>query len=214
MVYGIIKLINFAHCDIYMIGAYVGFYCLTLLNLGFVPSLLIAMAICTALGVAIEKIAYKPLRNSPRIAVLITAIGVSLFLEYGMVALVGAGVQSYPEMSGFFATKINLDNIAISMMQIVIVGVSVLDDPAPPSSKRPRWQGDACGLLDADAALDGHKCRRNYFLYVYAGFGFAGAAGVMVGMLYKSIRPLMGHLPGIRCLSPRYSAVSAAYPAR
>jgi branched-chain amino acid transport system permease protein len=201
MVYGIIKLINFAHCDIYMIGAYVGFYCLTLLNLGFVPSLLIAMAICTALGVAIEKIAYKPLRNSPRIAVLITAIGVSLFLEYGMVALVGAGVQSYPEMGGFFATKINLDNIAISMMQIVIVGVSVLLMILLQFIVKKTKMGKAMRAvsLDADAArLMGINVDATISFTFMLGSAFAGAAGVMVGMLYKSIRPLMGYLPGIK----------------
>ena len=66
MVYGIIRLINFAHCDIYMIGAYVGYFCMTFLKLGLVPSLLIAMLVCTILGVLIERIAYRPLRNAAR----------------------------------------------------------------------------------------------------------------------------------------------------
>lgn len=84
MVYGIIKLINFAHGDILMIGAYVGLGCV-LFNMSFIPAVLIAMVICAALGVVTEKVAYKPLRNAPRIAVLITAIGVSFLLEYVMV---------------------------------------------------------------------------------------------------------------------------------
>ena len=78
MVYGIIQLINFAHGDVYMVGAYVGYASMSFLGLDFFTSLLVAMAACTVLGVIIERVAYKPLRNSTRIAVLITAIGVSL----------------------------------------------------------------------------------------------------------------------------------------
>ena len=77
MVYGIIKLINFAHGDIYMLGAYFGFLAITYLHVGFFPAILISMALCAILGVVIERIAYKPLRNATRIAALITAIGVS-----------------------------------------------------------------------------------------------------------------------------------------
>jgi branched-subunit amino acid ABC-type transport system permease component len=82
MVYGIINLINFAHGDIYMVGAYVGFAVTTFLHLDFFTSLVISMLVCAALGICIEKVAYKPIRNSTRIAALITAISVSLFLEY------------------------------------------------------------------------------------------------------------------------------------
>lgn len=82
MVYGIIKLINFAHGDVFMIGAFVGFYGLTHWHIGFIPSLLAAMVICSILGVVIERLAYKRLRNATRIAALITAIGMSLLIEY------------------------------------------------------------------------------------------------------------------------------------
>jgi branched-chain amino acid transport system permease protein len=90
MVYGIIKLINFAHGDVYMIGAYVGFAATVYARLGFFWAMIISMAACAVLGVVIERIAYKPLRASGRIAVLITAIGVSLLLEYVMMFFVGA----------------------------------------------------------------------------------------------------------------------------
>ena len=82
MVYGIILLINFAHGDIMMVGAYVGFFSITMLGSNVFVALLFAMLACAVLGVLIEKIAYRPLRNSTRIAALITAIGASLFLEY------------------------------------------------------------------------------------------------------------------------------------
>lgn len=86
MVYGIIKLINFAHGDIYMIGAYVGFCNVNVQNV-FIPALLSAMVIAAIVGMIIERLAYRPLRKAPKIAVLITAIGVSLLLEYGMMLL-------------------------------------------------------------------------------------------------------------------------------
>lgn len=201
MVYGIIKLINFAHCDIYMIGAYVGYFCLTGLKLGFVPSLLIAMVLCTALGVGIEKIAYKPLRNSPRIAVLITAIGVSLFLEYGMVFLMGAGVRSYPTMTGVLADQFTAGGIIISMQQIIIVGVSVLLMILLQFIVKRTKMGKAMRAvsLDADAArLMGINVDATISFTFMLGSAFAGAAGVMVGMYYVSIKPLMGYLPGIK----------------
>ena len=80
MVYGIIKLINFAHGDIYMVGAYLGFFAVTNLGLPIVPALILAMVVTGLLGIVIEKLAYKPLRHAPRVSALISAIGVSLFL--------------------------------------------------------------------------------------------------------------------------------------
>lgn len=103
MVYGIVKLINFAHGDIFMIGAFVGFYSITILKLGFFPSLILAMVVCSIFGVLIERIAYKPLRNATRIAVLITAIGVSLFLEYSTIYLRGHSPK--PIRGTFFLQK-------------------------------------------------------------------------------------------------------------
>lgn len=81
MVYGIIKLINFAHGDIYMVGAYVGFYAVTMTKMSIIPALIISMVVTGLLGILVEKIAYKPLRKAPRISLLITAIGVSFSLN-------------------------------------------------------------------------------------------------------------------------------------
>ncbi len=86
MIYGIIRLINFAHGDIYMLGAYFGYFATAILKMSFIPSLIIAMVLAAITGMVIERAAYRPLRSAPRIAVLITAIGVSLFLEYGSIS--------------------------------------------------------------------------------------------------------------------------------
>ena len=201
MVYGIIQLINFAHCDIYMIGAYTGYFCLTFFHLGFIPSLLIAMVVCTILGVTIEKVAYKPLRNETRIAALITAIGVSLFLEYGMMFFVGANVSTYPEMTGLLAEHYTLGEIMISMQQIMIVGITLLLMILLQFIVKKTKIGRAMRAvsLDADAArLMGINVDATISFTFVLGSAFAGAAGVMVGVYYTSINPLMGYLPGIK----------------
>ena len=126
MVYGIIKLINFAHCDVYMIGAYIGYVCMAKLGLGFLQSLFISMVFSTILGIVIEKIAYRPLRNATRIAALITAIGVSLFLEYTTMFFASANVRTYPPMTGFMARTFKIGDIVISAQQILIAIITVI----------------------------------------------------------------------------------------
>jgi branched-chain amino acid transport system permease protein len=97
MVYGIIKLINFAHGDVMMVGAYVGFLSITAFHTNIWIALIIAMIACAVLGMVIDRLAYKPLRNASRIAALITAIGVSLFLEYVFVWIFTPSQRSFPE---------------------------------------------------------------------------------------------------------------------
>jgi branched-chain amino acid transport system permease protein len=201
MVYGIIKLINFAHCDVYMIGAYAGYFCMTALHIGFVPSLLISMVLCALLGVGIEKAAYKPLRNATRIAVLITAIGVSLLLEYVMMFFAGADVRSYPQMTGLLAEKYNIGNVVISMQQIMIVGVTVVLMILLQIIVKKTRIGKAMRAVsqDADAArLMGVNVDGTISFTFLIGSALAGAAGIMVGVYYNSINPLMGYLPGIK----------------
>jgi len=201
MVYGIIKLINFAHSDVYMIGAYIGYFCMTSLRLGFVSSLLIAMVFCTLLGVAIEKIAYKPLRNATKIAVLITAIGVSLFLEYGTMFIVGPTVRSYPAMRGIMVKTFKLANITITMQQVLIVGITVILMILLQFIVKKTRIGKAMRAvsLDQDAAmLMGVNVNTTISFTFALGSALAGAAGILVGVYYNSINPLMGTLPGLK----------------
>ena len=125
MVYGIIKLINFAHGDIYMVGAYIGYFVITGLHLGVVPAIIIAMAACALLGVVIEKIAYKPLRHASRITSLITAIGVSLFLEYTMQYFMGAGVRTMPD-DVLLEGVLQIGGVSITYTQLMIFVIAVL----------------------------------------------------------------------------------------
>ena len=201
MVYGIIQLINFAHGEIYMVGAYVGYACMTFLQLGFFESLLIAMISCSALGVVIERVAYKPLRASTRIAALITAIGVSLLLQYTMMAFVGADVRTYPPLPDYLTTSFDVGGVVISSQSILIIGTSVLLMLALQFIVHRTRLGKAMRAvsMDADAArLMGINVDNTISFTFMLGSALAGAAGVLVGVYYNSINPLMGVLPGLK----------------
>ena len=199
MVYGIIKLINFAHGDIYMLGEYIGFIVTTKLGLGFVPALLISMVGCAIIGMTIERIAYKPLRHATRITALITAIGVSYFLEAGTQRVMGAGVQTFPNV--FVNETIMLGNVRISTQQIVIFVVTIVLMVALQFLVNKTKIGRAMRAVsvDADAArLMGVNVNATISFTFAIGSALAGAAGVLVGVYYNSINPLMGMLPGIK----------------
>lgn len=199
MIYGIIKLINFAHGDVYMIGAYIGFAVTTYTSLGFFPALIIAMAGCTVLGVTIEKIAYKPLRNSSRIAVLITAIGMSFFLEYTMMFFVGAEVRSYPTLLS--KKTFNFGDVIINMQQIYIVLTAVALMILLQFIVHKTKTGKAMRAVSVDkeaAQLMGINVNTTISFTFAIGSAFAGAAGVLVGIYYNSIDPLMGMMPGLK----------------
>ena len=125
MVYGIIKLINFAHGDIYMLGAFTAFYATTFFHLNFFVALIIAMLLCGVLGVVIERIAYKPLRHATRITALITAMGVSYVLEYTMQYFAGSDVKTFPT-DLLENTAFSLGGVRITMMQIYIFVITII----------------------------------------------------------------------------------------
>ena len=106
MVYGIIKLINFAHGDVFMLGAFIGFYAIARWEMNIFLALILAMILCAVIGVIIERVAYKRLRNATRIAALITAIGVSLLIEYTVIFFRGASPEAYPQV--FTITNIEI----------------------------------------------------------------------------------------------------------
>jgi len=199
MVYGIIKLINFAHGDVYMMGAYIGFAATTYANLGFFPALVISMVSCAILGMVIEKVAYKPLRNSTRIAVLITAIGVSLLLEYVMMFFVGAEVRSYPKLLS--EKSIYLGNVIINMQQIYIVATAFVLMLILQFIVNKTKIGKSMRAVSADkdaAELMGIRVDRTISYTFAIGSALAGAGGVLVGIYYNSIDPLMGMMPGLK----------------
>ena len=201
MVYGIIQLINFAHGDVYMVGAYVGFFTMTTLRLGFFESILIAMAACSLLGVVIERVAYRPLRTSPRITLLITAIGVSLILEYTMMYFVGARVRSYPPLPDYLAGSFTVGGMIVKNLQVVIISVSVALMVILQLIVKKTRVGKAMRAVSQDqeaARLMGINVDTTISLTFAIGSALAGAAGVLVGLYYNSINPLMGIMPGLK----------------
>ncbi|MEA4988876.1 MAG: branched-chain amino acid ABC transporter permease [Anaerovorax sp.] len=199
MVYGIIKLINFAHGDIYMIGAYIGYAAITFAHLGFFPAMVISMIACGLLGVVTEKVAYKPLRNASRIAVLITAIGVSLLMEYVMMFFVSPDVRSYPAV---LTNKVfHIGNVIINKQQIYIIVTAIVLMLVLQFIVHKTKVGKAMRAvsIDKDAAeLMGIKVDQTISYTFAIGSAMAGAAGVLVGIYYNSIDPLMGIMPGLK----------------
>lgn len=201
MVYGIIKLINFAHGDIFMVGAYIAFLSVAYLKLGLIPSLLISMIFCSVLGILIEKFAYKPLRNSPRIAALITAIGVSLLLENLMQIIMGADSRVFPRLVAeknyhLFQGRIVINNKQIYLLIITILLMIILNFVV---KKTKIGKAMRAVSQDMDAArLMGINVDTTISYTFAIGSALAAAAGVLVGLYYNTINPLMGVLPGLK----------------
>lgn len=199
MVYGIIKLINFAHGDVFMIGAFIGFYAIAKWELGFFPALLLAMTVCAVFGVLIERIAYKRLRNATRIAALITAIGVSLLIEYTTIFFRGAQPAAYPEV---MENKIlDVFGVQISNISLLILSVAVILMILLQFIVHKTKIGKAMRAVshDADAAkLMGINVDNTISATFAIGSALAGAAGVIFGVYYTKIDPLMGVIPGVK----------------
>ena len=199
MVYGIIKLINFAHGDIYMMGAFIGYFLITKYHMNFFVALVLTMVLTAILGVVIEFLAYRPLRHSTRIAALITAIGVSFFLEYSMVRLVGANKHAFPQTLA--TVKYNLGPVSVTNVQLIILGVSIFLMLALQFIVQKTKMGKAMRAVsvDSDAAqLMGINVNSTISFTFALGSALAGAGGVLIGLYYNSVDPLMGMVPGIK----------------
>lgn len=199
MVYGIIKLINFAHGDVFMVGAFIGFYSITIMGLGFFPALIISMAACAIFGVLIERIAYKRLRNATRIAALITAIGVSLLIEYGVIYARGAQPEAYPNVLpnksfDFFGAQISSQSLLILLISVTLMIILQFIVHKTKIGKAMRAVSH-----DIDAArLMGINVDRTISATFAIGSALAGAGGVIFGVYYTKIEPLMGVIPGLK----------------
>lgn len=199
MVYGIIKLINFAHGDVMMVGAYMGWFAITVLHFSFFPAILFAMIVAAILGIIIERTAYKPLRNATRIAALITAIGVSLFLEYGGMLAVGAQMRTYPNV--FPQTIYNVGGITFKFGDIVMLATAIVLMILLHFTVQYTKIGKAmrASSFDMEAALlMGVNVHTTISATFAIGSALAAAAGVLYGIYFNSIDPLMGIIPGLK----------------
>lgn len=199
MVYGIIKLINFAHGEIYMVGAFVGYYVTNQFKLSLVPTLLISMTVCAVLGVLIEFLAYRPLRQSTRIAALITAIGVSFLIQALMIYFIGADTKPFPQIVE--NTNYDVGLFTISKIQLMILTTSIVLMFLLQVIVRYTKMGKAMRAVsvDADAAqLMGINVNHTISFTFAIGSSLAAAGGVLIGLYYNSIDPMMGVAPGLK----------------
>ncbi len=207
MVFGVLSLINFAHGDVYMVGAFLGMYASRWFGLADNPgvgsligALLFAMGGCALLGLVIERLAYRPLRKSPRINLLITAIGVSLFLEFTGQLVFGSDPKFFPEvyksagMWSFGEVKVNPLQVVVFIISVVLMVVlqTIVFKTRLGRGMR------AVSFSHDTASLMGIPTDRVISYTFMLGSALAGAAGVLVGLIYPKIEPLMGMMPGLK----------------
>jgi branched-chain amino acid transport system permease protein len=196
MVYGILTMINFAHGDLFMIGAFFCFLIAFYLKLSFVPTLLLTMMGVAFLGVVIERLAYKPLRNAPRVSAIITALGVGLFLENFTLAL-----NPYPQHIPALITDKTwlIGSVSISSLQIIIIVLSLFLMLALDFIVQRTKAGMAMRAISWDKSvvpLMGVPVNKIISLTFAIGTGLGGAAGMMYGLAYPVIDPYMGIMVG------------------
>ena len=200
MVYGTIKLINFAHGDVYMMGAFIGYFAVMVLKMNVFVALLVAMVACAVLGVVIERVAYKPLRKSTRVAALITAIGVSYLLENAMSYFFGAESRPFPSDFGT-ETFTLFGDVSVNGKQILIFGVTVVLMALLQFIVRYTKMGKAMRAVAVDeeaAQLMGIDVDGVISFTFALGSALAGIAGVLVGVYYNTISTTMGITVGLK----------------
>jgi branched-chain amino acid transport system permease protein len=196
MVYGVLTMINFAHGDFFMIGAFLCFICATFLKLSVVPSLLVTMAGLGLLGVAVERIAYRPLRKAPRVSLIITALGVGMLLENLTLAL-----NPYPQHIPALIPDINWNffGLTISLLQVVIIVISIALMLVLDFIVRRTMVGMAMRAISWNkdvVAMIGIPVNRVIAVTFALGGALGGAAGFMYGLSYPVIDPYMGVMIG------------------
>ena len=215
MVYGVLKLLNFAHGDLYMVGAYVGFFVIQWFGgpsrLAIpVPLLLVIMFVLAAglvggLGVAIERFAYRPLRDAPRIAPLITAIGVSFFLENSALLLFGAQFRVYntPDFISF-SSGIRIGSVSIDSVQIMVLAMGLILMVGLRQLVNRTKLGKQMRAVAADreaAEMLGINVNFTIAATFFLGSALAGIAGVMGGLLFNQVSDTIGFIVGLKAFT-------------
>ena len=203
MVYGIVRLINFAHGDILMVGAFAAYFFLTRFGLspiGMVGAFLFSMVVSATFGIVIERLAYKPLRNAPRINALITAIGVSLILENGarVIPFIGPNPRQFPTIK---TVNISVVGMSVSNVQIIVVLVSIFLMIALNYIVMSTKTGKAMRAVSYDrkaASLMGIPVNRIISFTFGLGSVLAAAAGILFATAYPQVEPYMGIMPGLK----------------
>lgn len=199
MVYGVVRLINFAHGDVLMVGAYAAVVFITMLGLPVPLVIVLVVLVCVLFGVVIERVAYKPLRSSPRISSLITAIGVSMLLQNGALLIFSPTPKPYPISLGLKPFELGglqigfTSTLTIVISALLMVGLQIYVT---------RFRGGkAMRAVSEDMAasqLMGVNVNRTITLTFALGCALAGIGSVLFGLAYPTVSPTLGSLPGLK----------------
>ena len=204
MVYGIAKMLNFAHGDVIMVGGFVSFLTVSQVGVPPIVSVLISMAVCTVLGVVIERLAYKPLRGAPSLAVLITAIGVSYFLQNAAQLLWGSDTKVFSSVVPFGSLSLAGGQLVITAESIVTVSVCIIIMIALTLFTSKTKMGKAMRAVSEDkgaAQLMGISVNSTISVTFAIGSALAAIAGVLLCSAYPTLSPTTGSMPGIKAFT-------------
>ncbi|MDD3347092.1 branched-chain amino acid ABC transporter permease [Oscillibacter sp.] len=204
MVYGIAKMLNFAHGDVIMVGAYICFYAISRFSLPPLVGVLLAMFVCTVLGMVVERLAYKPLRAAPSLAVLITAIGVSYFLQNAALLLWSSNPKVFPSVVGTGKVALFGGELTITHVTIVTIVSCVVIMLALTWFTGKTKMGKAMRACSEDkgaAQLMGINVNATISMTFAIGSGLAAIAGVLLCSAYPTLVPTTGSMPGIKAFT-------------
>lgn len=214
LVYGILRMINFAHSEVFMSGPFIGYFVATALDqagfferqwvISLLIVLLVAMLTSTIIAVLLERIAYRPLRRAPRLVPLITAIGASFFLQYVFKGLFGSGIKGYPEIEQLKGRLTLVGNATILKAQVVVIVAAVIMLVGLYVFVQRTKIGKAMQSVSEDqdiAALMGIDVDRIIVVTFVVGGALAGAAGVLYALLFRQVKFDMGFMPGIKAFT-------------
>ncbi len=204
MVYGIAKMLNFAHGDVIMVGAYICFYAVARYKLPPLVGILAAMAVCTVLGIIVERLAYKPLRAAPSLAVLITAIGVSYFLQNSALLLWSSNPKVFPSVTGMGKISLFGGQLTVSLVTVVTIITCIVIMIALTWFTGNTKMGKAMRACSEDkgaAQLMGINVNSTISMTFAIGSGLAAIAGVLLCSAYPTLVPTTGSMPGIKAFT-------------
>ena len=204
MVYGIAKMLNFAHGDVIMVGAYICYCAMSYLHMPALVGVAMAMVVCTLLGITIERLAYKPLRSAPSLAVLITAIGVSYFLQNSALLIWKSDPKVFTSVVALPSITLFGGELVISSVTIVTVLANIVIMLALTTFTGKTKMGKSMRAVseDKDAAqLMGIDVNRTISMTFAIGSGLAAIAGVLLCSAYPTLMPTTGSMPGIKAFT-------------
>lgn len=201
MVYGVLRLINFAHGEIFMIAMYIVFYGISMFSLPWYVTFIVTILVTALLGTLAERLAYRPLRNAPRISILISAIGVSYFLQNLATVLFGGRPLTFPQIP-LFTDVLKIGDVYFQRLSLIVPVIAAVLLLLLLVLIKHTKTGLAMRAVSRDydaASLMGIDLNRTIAITFFIGSALAGVGAIMWGMKYTRISPTIGAMPGIKC---------------